>query len=35
MYEEKTKRDELKLMIDYIPEEKLGEAIIFIDNLLG
>lgn len=34
MYEEKTERDELKLMIDFIPEEKLGEAIILIDNLL-
>ena len=27
-------RKELKLLIDYIPEERLSEAIIAIDNLL-
>ncbi len=27
-------RDEIKLSVDYIPDEKLTEALIFIDNLL-
>lgn len=27
-------RKELKLLIDYIPEERLSEAIIAVDNLL-
>ncbi|MBQ7169918.1 MAG: hypothetical protein IJR63_08470 [Synergistaceae bacterium] len=27
-------RDELKLTVDYIPDDKLGEALIYLDNLL-
>ena len=27
-------RDEIKLTVDYIPENKLTEALIFLDNLL-
>ncbi len=27
-------RDELKLTVDFIPDDKLTEALIFLDNLL-
>lgn len=27
-------RDELKLTIDYIPDDKLSEALVYLDNLL-
>ncbi len=27
-------RDEIKLTVDYIPEEKLTEALIYLENLL-
>lgn len=27
-------RDELKLTVDFIPDDKLDEALIFLDNLL-
>ena len=27
-------REELRMLVDYVPEEKLSEAIIAIDNLL-
>ena len=27
-------RDELRLTIDYIPDDKLGEALVYLDNLL-
>ena len=27
-------RDELKLTVDYIPDDRLSEALIYLDNLL-
>ncbi len=27
-------RDEIKLTVDFIPDDKLDEALIFLDNLL-
>ncbi|MBR1658034.1 MAG: hypothetical protein IJ697_06170 [Synergistaceae bacterium] len=27
-------RDELKLTIDFVPDDKLSEALIYLDNLL-
>ncbi len=29
-----TEREELRMIVDYVPEEKLGEAIIALEDLL-